>query len=257
MAYHMQPDLLLDTMNRNTTMQELMNISATQTMTSLEVAKLTKKTHGDVLKDIDSLSKFYTTTYSKEKSLELCKTSSYKDSSGKSNRMFELSKDASLDLVTGYSLPHRHAVNQRWQELETKQQPKSFGEALLLCANLQLDIEKREAQALLDAPLIEYARVVQEMNNVHYIRDWVKSMKSEHGLHVGEHKIWDWLVANEYVFVERSTGRKYPYAKYEYNGKYPYFQVNKEMNGNMEYEVVMITSLGKLELTKVVLEAFK
>lgn len=61
---------------------------------------------------------FYAETYSPEKSGQLVKSSTYTDSTGRELPCFELDKQASLDLVTGYSLPHRHAVNKRWQELE-------------------------------------------------------------------------------------------------------------------------------------------
>ena len=108
-------------------MGQLTTIQNTQTMSSLDVAKLTEKRHDNVISDIKSLLVYYQSIYSTEKSGELVKSSTYKDSSGKSNRCYLLSKDAALDLVTGYSLPHRHAVNQRWQELERSysKQPQS------------------------------------------------------------------------------------------------------------------------------------
>lgn len=88
------------------------------TMTSREIAELVEKRHDNVMADIRNLMEFYAAKYSPEKSGELVKSSTYKDSTGRTLPCFELSKDACLDLVTGYSLPHRHAVNQRWQELE-------------------------------------------------------------------------------------------------------------------------------------------
>ena len=96
------------------------------TMTSLDLAKLVEKRHDNVMEDVRKLQAFYEETYSPEKSGELIKTSTYKDSTGRTLPCFELSKDACLDLVTGYSLPHRHAVNQRWMELEQGEVP-NFG----------------------------------------------------------------------------------------------------------------------------------
>ena len=103
------------------------------TMSSVMLAELVEKRHDNVMADIKKLKEFYGETYSPEKSGELIKTSTYKDSTGRTLPCFELSKDACLDLVTGYSLPHRHAVNQRWQELEqnttqTAAQPQVSGE---------------------------------------------------------------------------------------------------------------------------------
>ena len=102
-------------------------------MTSVMLAELVEKEHKNVLVDVRKLVEFYTQTYSAEKSAQLIKSSTYTDSTGRTLPCFELSKDACLDLVTGYSLPHRHAVNQRWQELEqsttqTSVQPQVVGE---------------------------------------------------------------------------------------------------------------------------------
>lgn len=90
------------------------------TMTSREIAELTGKRHDNVMVDCRKLVEFYAETYSPEKSGEFVKSSTYKDSTGRELPCYELNKMASLDLVTGYSLPHRHAVNKRWQELEAQ-----------------------------------------------------------------------------------------------------------------------------------------
>ncbi len=57
-----------------------------KTMSSLEVSKLTGKRHSDVLRDIDNILK----TLNADLRLGF-KSSSYKDASGKSNRLFEIS----------------------------------------------------------------------------------------------------------------------------------------------------------------------
>lgn len=100
-------------------MNELMKAGAPLTMSSREIAQLCDKRHDHVMVDCRKLAAFYAKTYSPEKSGELVKSSIYADSTGRSLPCFELDKQASLDLVTGYSLPHRHAVNKRWQELES------------------------------------------------------------------------------------------------------------------------------------------
>lgn len=91
------------------------------TMSSKEIAELTGKEHKHVLTDVEKLISFYTETYSAEKAADLVKSGTYKDTQNREYRCFHLSKDAALDLVTGYSIEHRHAVNQRWQELESQQ----------------------------------------------------------------------------------------------------------------------------------------
>ncbi|WP_192888367.1 Rha family transcriptional regulator [Paracidovorax avenae] len=119
------------------------------TMTSREIAELTGKRHDHVMVDCRKLADFYAETYSPEKAGELVKSSTYVDSTGRSLPCFELGKQASLDLVTGYSLPHRHAVNKRWQELEAMldqpKVPQTMPEALRLAAEA---IEQRDMLAL-------------------------------------------------------------------------------------------------------------
>ncbi|MEI6415389.1 MAG: VapE domain-containing protein [Pseudomonadota bacterium] len=88
------------------------------TMLSREIAELCDKRHDNVIADCRKLAEFYSGKYSAEKSAELVKSTTYTDSTGRTLPCFALAKMASLDLVTGYSLPHRHAVNKRWQELE-------------------------------------------------------------------------------------------------------------------------------------------
>lgn len=79
------------------------------TMTSREIAELCEKRHDNVMADCRKLADFYAQTYSPEKSGEFVKSATYTDSTGRGLPCFELNKQACLDLVTGYSLPHRHA----------------------------------------------------------------------------------------------------------------------------------------------------
>lgn len=138
-------------------MNQLMTIAqaAPLTMSSREIAELCEKRHDNVMADCRKLADFYAETYSPEKSGQLVKSITYTDSTGRVLPCFELDKQASLDLVTGYSLPHRHAVNKRWQELEAQQAPafaipKTLPEALRLAADLseqneRLALERDEA----------------------------------------------------------------------------------------------------------------
>lgn len=105
----------------NKTLMNINTLNNALTMSSREIAELTGKRHDHVMEDIRKLELFYVETYSPEKSGEYISPAFYKDVTGRTLTCFTLNKDAALDLVTGYSLPHRHAVNKRWQELESKQ----------------------------------------------------------------------------------------------------------------------------------------
>ena len=88
-------------------------VKSVKTMTSREVAELTGKRHADVLRDIDVVVE----ALSAELRLGF-KSTTYKDVTGKSNRMFEMDHDSSVCLVTGYDVNARMKVIKRWQELE-------------------------------------------------------------------------------------------------------------------------------------------
>lgn len=82
-------------------------------MSSREIAELTGKSHAHVLRDIDALVK------SLNPDLVLgFQSSTYKDATGKENRMFQMDRDSSICLVSGYDANARMRIIKRWQELE-------------------------------------------------------------------------------------------------------------------------------------------
>ena len=227
------------------------------TMSSIEIATLTGKRHDNVMLDIDKLLKYYQSIYSPEKSGQLLKSDTYKDSSGKRNKCYQLSKDAALDLVTGYSLPHRHAVNQRWLELESAQAPKlptTYIEALEALVQTEKAKQAALAQIERDKPKVEVANCLTEKTDSYYIRDWVKRMKDEYKLIVGERAVIDWLIGQHYIYRDELR-RLTHYAKYESNGR-NYFTVNSEIINNRLDRVIQITGKGISALTKKVIKTF-
>ena len=97
-------------------MSELSLIPETMTMTSREIAELTGKQHKDVLYDIRKML------------VELGKTSAdfsadLPDAYGRPQPAFNLPKRETLILVSGYSIPMRARIIDRWQELEAQVAP--------------------------------------------------------------------------------------------------------------------------------------
>ncbi|MFC6387746.1 Rha family transcriptional regulator [Methylorubrum zatmanii] len=83
------------------------------TMSSLEIAERTGKEHKNVMRDIRAmLAHLGDTGLSFERS--------YTDSTGRSLPCFNLPKRECIILVTGYSIPMRAAVVDRWAELEAQ-----------------------------------------------------------------------------------------------------------------------------------------
>ena len=83
------------------------------TMTSREIAELTGKRHRDVLRDIDVLINSLRADLRSG-----FKSSTYIDSTGKSNRQYEMDRDSTYCLVAGYDATARMLIIKRWRELE-------------------------------------------------------------------------------------------------------------------------------------------
>lgn len=94
-----------------------MNIQMMQTtdktMSSREIAKLADKQHGHVIRDIELLNE----TFAQE-SLSIIGESFYTADNGQTYREFLLTKEQTIDLMTGYNRNLRIRINRRWAELE-------------------------------------------------------------------------------------------------------------------------------------------
>jgi Rha family phage regulatory protein len=95
------------------TKMQLLNLETTTTMSSLEIAELTGKEHGHVMRDIRSM-------------LEALGGqsnfgASYRNSQNKEQPMYKLPYDETVCLLTGYDAKARMAVIKRWKELEAMQ----------------------------------------------------------------------------------------------------------------------------------------
>ena len=182
-------------------------------MTSVMLAELVEKEHKNVLVDVRKLQEFYIQTYSAEKSADLIKSSTYTDSLGRTYPCFELSKEACLDLVTGYSLPHRHVVNKRWQELEAAAQekqpklPQNYIEALeaLLEAEKAKQVLQQENSVM--RPKADYFDGLVARNLLVNIRDTAKELR------VKQNEFVSFLLNNGYLFRD-PKGKLRPYAQH-------------------------------------------
>lgn len=89
-----------------------------KTMSSREIAQLCEKQHGHVCRDIEQLNQTY-------EQMGLSKIGqgyyTHPSTGSQQHREFLLTKEQSIDLVTGYNRELRIAINRRWQELENKE----------------------------------------------------------------------------------------------------------------------------------------
>ena len=96
---------------------QLAEIQSNKTMSSREIAQLCQKRHDNVCNDIRILNE----TYEKMGLLKIKDTLYTNEQNGQQYREYLLTKEQSIDLVTGYNRELRIAINRRWQELESNQ----------------------------------------------------------------------------------------------------------------------------------------
>ena len=89
------------------------NANQPLTMSSLEIAVMCNKEHRNVMADIKTMFEQLDISSADFSAV-------YKASNGKMNPCFNLDKEMSLTLVTGYSVVLRHKIIKRWQELENQ-----------------------------------------------------------------------------------------------------------------------------------------
>lgn len=87
--------------------------SSAKTMSSIEMAQVTGKTHGNVLRDIRNMLDQFDKSLLNYQQYQVLT-----DSHTKRTSEIMLDKDLTLTLMTGYDVNTRHRINVRWQELE-------------------------------------------------------------------------------------------------------------------------------------------
>lgn len=145
----------------------LVKLDAVKTMSSLEIAMLTGKNHSDVLRDVRKMLL----------DLDLGESSfagSYLSGQNKVMPLFNLDREHTDCLLTGYSAKARMLVIKRWHELEAKQSPQpvalpTFPELLRQHADA---LDKLE----LVAPKVEHFDKYVARDGLRNLTDVAKSM---------------------------------------------------------------------------------
>lgn len=86
----------------------------TQTMSSREIAELCGKQHKHVCRDIGKLDE----NYARLGLPKVGRSSYIQENNGREHREYHLTREQTLDLVSGYNLAMRIKINRRWLELE-------------------------------------------------------------------------------------------------------------------------------------------
>ncbi|MEQ1412613.1 Rha family transcriptional regulator [Acinetobacter indicus] len=129
-----------------------------QTMSSKEIADMTGKEHKHVLADIRNMFE--------QLQIDSAEFSAqYKDSTGRTLPCFNLNKDLSICLVSGYNVQLRMAIIKRWNELEA-QVLEAVRPSYMIedpVARAKKWIEEQTAKQEAEAKLLEAAKAIEVM----------------------------------------------------------------------------------------------
>lgn len=150
-------------------------------MSSREIAELCGKEHRHVLRDIDDLNATYAVM-----ALPKAGQSDYTADNGQSYRQYLLSKDQTIDLITGYRAEIRICVNRRWQELEQQAQSSqpvmampdftNPAEAARAFADQYEAKQLVQEQLALAQPKVNFYNTVAASNSLMTVSDVAKKM---------------------------------------------------------------------------------
>lgn len=176
--------------------------SEAKTMSSREIAELTSKEHRSVLRDIDNLNE----TYEKMGLHKVVQGYYTTPNTGNQQyREFLLTKEQTIDLITGYRADVRIRINRRWQELESQQQikiPQTLPEALRLAADLA---EQNTALAIENAelkPKAEALDVITHAKGNQNVRDTAKA------LGINQNKFVAWCLEKDWLYRDDTSRLK-------------------------------------------------
>lgn len=205
-----------------------------KTMSSLEIAELTGKTHAIVMADIKRV-------LAEVEIDSLVFQSIYKDSMKREKTLFNLPRRECDLVIAGYSAKYRLAIIDRWQELERSQDklPTNYVEAL---EALVVSEKSRQASLVIiqskDLLLIASNEASIKAGEV-MVREFVKSNDL---IDIGQNNFYDWLKEQNIIMEHRE-----PYQKYVNLGYLRWKPSSEEHGGKIRHQL-MITPRGKVWL---------
>lgn len=192
-------------------MNELINIQNEITMTSLDIAELTGKQHGHIVRDIEEqlgqlggLSKFGD-TYQHPQNKQVYK-------------MYRLPKREVLILISGYSVQLRAKIIDKLEELEkqvrnqTPQLPQTYLEALESLVESEKRNQALQAKIDEDKPKVAFADSVASSDDTISIGQLAKLLK-QNGIETGRKRLFDYFRKNGYLIKGKSKDYNTPSQK--------------------------------------------
>ena len=181
---------------------QLAEIQSNKTMSSREIAQLCNKRHDNVCNDIRILNE----TYEKMGLLKIKDTLYTNEQNGQQYREYLLTKEQSIDLVTGYNHELRIAINRRWQELENKDLSK--------LEILQMALQSEQERIALENKVEQLQPKADAYEILSGAKGSVSIRVASGELKVPEKKLIQWLLDNDWAYREgnRTDGKLLPHA---------------------------------------------
>lgn len=174
-------------------------------MSSREVAELTNKSHSHVMRDIREMC----AVLAESKTGFCCESAQYIGENGQLYDMYELDKETTICLLTGYDAVARMKVVQRWQALEIQRSiPQTFAQALRLAAETAEQVERLQLQLAEAQPAKEFYEAVAKCDDAMPVAQAAKL------LGIGPIKLFEFL-RQQKLFMNGSGGqtRNMPYQR--------------------------------------------
>ncbi|WP_368678882.1 Rha family transcriptional regulator [Acinetobacter lactucae] len=194
----------MSNLNINTNNAVAINNTNNQvTMSSREIADLTNKRHPDVKRDIEVMVE--------QLNLDVSKFAhNYFDSMNRQQTEYELDKDLTTCLVSGYNVQLRMAIIKRWNELEeqAKQQfqlPTTFSQALLLAAQLEEQKEQLALQVAQQQQVIEHQQPTVDAYELLAGKKGSMCFQDAYKFLGGmkQKDMKEWMVAKGWIYIDR------------------------------------------------------
>lgn len=244
-----------------------------ETMSSLEIAKLTGKEHSNVMRDIRA---FLGAVGQEKMASEI--EAIYTDAYGREKPCYNLPKRECLGLAARYDVNLQMAIIDRWAELETKELankspmriPQTFAEALRLAADAaeaadraeaaRIIAQEQEAKAVLerDQAVEKVQRVVpalltlksqQQRKESLMVGHFAKELSDDQGYEIGERRLFALLRERGWI-CKRSTEPTQKAIEHDYMAvkrstwKHP-------TKGEQTSVVPLITTRGQIKLHEI------
>lgn len=220
------------------------------TMSSREIAELTGKRHDNVISDIEKMLNDVGEDALKFEGI-------YLDAYKREKKCYNLPKNLTLNLVTGYRADMRLKIIDRWLELEDRPQPKheipqTLGEALRLAAaenDMRLAAESKVAAL---TPKAEALDRISTADGTYGLYEAAKILQ------VKPQKLVQWMGSNRWIY--KRTGSKNWLARQEkIDAGYLWHKVRTYTDANGEEKTrdeVKVLPKGLTKLAQVVSGAF-